>query len=286
MTPKISTLRILPKSTLTKAVQNLGNHSTSLRCLAAVAALKEAGRHRKKIKEKIEIKEVLKTMEEEMLKTEWTGEKFEVKPMKLFRLNLSNLKTTTSIAVAGVQVHKYESVQTIPVRVAGKGVYNTSILTAEIVQGRLRKELGELETRLKQADSVLSSTLNSGLGEVRGKQRSDNTQVVNRQNGLDSSLRSTNGRIDTVSQKMLRAENKLSTLPGWAAGSYCILAGATAPYCPPGFTVINPKINALEVYSCENPRYLIPKTFGRSFIKVHNRCRSNQVDLNLSFCCK
>ena len=101
--------------------------------------------------------------------------------------------------------------QTIPVRVTAKGVYDaTAVLTPEIVQGRIRKEMDELEARLKHEDSTLSSRLST----LRNKQFSDHAQVVNRLNGLDSSLSSTNRRIDTVSQKIANAESKLSTLPG------------------------------------------------------------------------
>ena len=166
----------------------------------------ESGETNQEIKEKIEIQEVLKTIEEERLETQWTGEKFEVKPMKMYRLNLPTLKTATSIAVARIQVHKYEAVQTIPVRVSRNHTSYGSSLTPEVVQARLRKELGEMESRVNQTTDGLNNK---------------HTQVVNRQNSLESSLRTTNGRIDatngrvdTASGKIRTAENKLASLPG------------------------------------------------------------------------
>ncbi len=37
---------------------------------------------------------------------EWTGEVFRVKPMKLYRLNLSSYNSRSNIAVANLQVHR------------------------------------------------------------------------------------------------------------------------------------------------------------------------------------
>ena len=117
-----------------------------------------------------------------------------MKPMKLFRVNLAELKTSASFAVASVQVHKYESVQTIPVRVSsgvyvGNGTGNgttTSSLTAELVQGRFREELAAMDANLTQMIETIDSEIRSDM-----------------QNGLNQLV----GRMGS-------AEGKLSTLPG------------------------------------------------------------------------
>ena len=58
-------------------------------------------------KEKVEVKAILKTLEVEDTQVEYSGEVFKVKPMRLYRLNLATLKSSASLAVASVQVHRY-----------------------------------------------------------------------------------------------------------------------------------------------------------------------------------
>ena len=163
------------------------------------------------VKEKVSITDIQKILEEKETKVQWTGEAFEVKPMKLFRVNLAELKTSASFAVASVQVHKYESVQTIPVRVSsgvyvGNGTGNgttTSSLTAELVQGRFREELAAMEANLTQMMQTMDSETETRLSQLTSK---DN-QLQNGQNSLQSGLNQVVGRMGS-------AEGKLSTLPG------------------------------------------------------------------------
>lgn len=53
---------------------------------------------------------LLRELGEKHQDIEWTGEIFRVKPMKLYRLNLSSMKSLTAVAVANVQVHRCRNV--------------------------------------------------------------------------------------------------------------------------------------------------------------------------------
>ncbi len=57
--------------------------------------------------ERVEVNEIINTLQVEDTQVEWTGEIFKVKPMQLYRINLATLKSSTSLAVASVQVHRY-----------------------------------------------------------------------------------------------------------------------------------------------------------------------------------
>ena len=151
------------------------------------------------MKEKIELEIITKILEEEEMEVEWTGEKFEVKPMKLYRVNLAELKTSASIAVASVQVHKYESVQTIPVRVSYNGTADASSLTPELVQARLRDELAAVKRELNAKDSTTEGKLQE-LVNI-------DSQLQDGQNNLQKGLNQVVGRMGS-------AEGKLASLPG------------------------------------------------------------------------
>ncbi len=49
---------------------------------------------------------LLKALSEDHGAVQWTGETFRVRPTKLYRLNLSSLRSRRDIAVANLQVHR------------------------------------------------------------------------------------------------------------------------------------------------------------------------------------
>ncbi len=57
-------------------------------------------------KTKVQKEDVLNILKERHRHVEWTGEVFRVKPMKLYRMNLSKLNTSAVIAVANLQIHR------------------------------------------------------------------------------------------------------------------------------------------------------------------------------------
>lgn len=56
--------------------------------------------------QKVDKEQLLRALSEHHQDVEWTGEKFRIKPMKLYRLNLSSFKSGSNIAVANLQVHR------------------------------------------------------------------------------------------------------------------------------------------------------------------------------------
>ncbi len=57
-------------------------------------------------RQKVDKSGFLTELSDRFQQAEWTGEKFRVRPMKLYRLNLSNFQSRTKIAVAHVQIHR------------------------------------------------------------------------------------------------------------------------------------------------------------------------------------
>ena len=49
---------------------------------------------------------LLRALSDQERHVEWTGEVFRIKPMKLYRLNLSSYRSRSNIAVANLQVHR------------------------------------------------------------------------------------------------------------------------------------------------------------------------------------
>ena len=77
---------------------------------------------------------------------------------------------------------------------------------------------------------------------------------------------------------------------GWASGSYCILAGATHPHCPPGFSLIETKIGNIKVANLDG--WVIMGSFGMSnvgcYAPGHLTCgqHGTYVQLQNFACCK
>merc|ERR1712226_310847 len=262
--------------TTDRARQSSGNGNANFE-LFGIFKLGGGGGSSKDVKEKVSIRDIEKIMEEEDTKVQWTGEVFKVKPMKFYRLNLAQLKTSASIAVGSLQIHQYETVQTIPVRVT-PGTYvgnnGTSSLTAELVQSRLRQEMANMS-------EVLSEELKNKSTTIASELKSLNTQVTN--------LRGTDGQFQT---KISAAESKLATLDGqfqnkisaaegWPTGRYCIFAGAYNK-CPHGFTFREGHTRVKGDYHCAK-NYIKVATFGASSITCQY---AKRADLRLRVCCK
>ena len=65
----------------------------------------------------VEKEKFLKSLKGTSNEINWTGEAFRVKPMKLYRINLSELKTKTNIASSNVQIRRGEQSHSIKVKV-------------------------------------------------------------------------------------------------------------------------------------------------------------------------
>ncbi len=187
-------------------------------------------------KEKVEVKAILKTLEVEDTQVEYSGEVFKVKPMRLYRLNLATLKSSASLAVASVQVHRYvlscccdsglfnqnpficryESVQTIPVRVTDGNYFApngtssstnssspstpiSSSLTPQLVQARLQAELKVVRDQVKALEASLAS-----------KEAALRRTISSRESSIMSSMNAVDGRL---SGRIGQAEGKLNRMP-------------------------------------------------------------------------
>ena len=112
-------------------------------------------------KVKVEKSKIMKRLAEKDLHAEWDGEVFKVKPIKLYRLNLSQLNTTSSIATASIQVQRHETVHTIRLRLKEGETLITTCLSTQ-----------QLETRMEEKLSKQKSVLEASMEEKLSKQKS------------------------------------------------------------------------------------------------------------------
>jgi hypothetical protein len=184
---------------------------------------------------KVQKEDVINTLRERHANIEWTGEVFRVKPMKLFRLNLSTLSASTNIATANIQVRRYETVHTIKLRVSETPVQTPS-LTPQLVMARLTEKIQQSESRLNNKDTEIiekiqqsESRLNNKGTEIIEKiQQSEsrlnnkNTEIIEKIQQSESRLNNKNTEIiekiqqseTRLNSSMIPMKNKLDTLPG------------------------------------------------------------------------
>ncbi|XP_075257114.1 uncharacterized protein LOC142349195 [Convolutriloba macropyga] len=153
-------------------------------------------------------KDFLSKLHEINSNIEWTGEMFTVKPMKLFRINLSLLNSTTNLSTENVQIEVLKSIHSMPIRVNDRLPQQNATFTHTLVMQRLEDKINSLKSDLSLK---LEDSFQNFSSDV-------NLQV-------DSFMNDTESKLEPI-------EAKLESLPGWPAGSYCILKNGD---CPPGF---------------------------------------------------
>ncbi len=91
---------------LTEEAESSSKQGSAGGSFLKIFSVKGSGGSENNQQRKVQKEDVLNVLRERHTHVEWTGDVFRVKPMKLFRLNLSALNTSTSIAVANLQVHR------------------------------------------------------------------------------------------------------------------------------------------------------------------------------------
>ena len=181
--------------------------------------------------------EINNILRENKTYVEWDGRKFTTKPMDLYRVNLNQFESSSTILSDSVQVHKVSFQHSIMMVVDHSLENKSSALNLNLLQQRLEKEIKRLEKEMKGYNDVIESK-SAEMVEITRK----NFSLVNEDN------------------KKLRVElqtnvNELRKNASWPPGSYCIFQqpksrnaknGYTAKVCPDGF---NPIISHLPVDS-------------------------------------
>lgn len=172
-------------------------------------------------KSKIQKEDLLNTLRERHRDIEWDGERFLVKPMKLYRLNLSQLNTSRNIASANIQVRRYETVQSIKVRLTNAGSELTPSLSPQLIEARLNEKLAEQK---QQTESAIDTKTAANLQQINA--------VNGRVTSVEGRLTGVTNTANNVNSRMGAAEGRLRSLPGWPGGGFCFLARGG---CPGGF---------------------------------------------------
>ena len=99
---------------------------------------------------------VNKYLKETGAELEWTGEKFRVKPMDLYRINTSNMKSTTTIATAYVQVKKFETIYSVKILTDDTLNEVNQTMTPSMIKNQLKKQF---DNKMKKIEKDLAGEL-------------------------------------------------------------------------------------------------------------------------------
>ena len=116
---------------------------------------------------KTTVQDVVDTLEENNLNSEWDGEKFVEKPLDLYRMNLNDYKTTSTIEALDVQVQEIVGEYTIPLTVPKKDDNRESALTLFMVRQRVEVALENLKKEVSKNNTVLSDLEVKRANEVK-----------------------------------------------------------------------------------------------------------------------
>ena len=117
---------------------------------------------------KLNKNEFLSNLHEVNENIEWTGEKFIVKPIKLFRINLSSLNSSTQMKLENVQVENLKSTYSIPIRVNNRLPQQNPTLTHTLVMQRLVDKTKLLRSQFLSKLDPINAKLNSLPGWPEG----------------------------------------------------------------------------------------------------------------------
>ena len=146
----------------------------------------------------VKIEDVKKQLSETNTEIKWTGDIFEVKTTKLFRINLSEMTSNATIATVDIQIKKYEAVYSIKVMVDNDFPEQNPTITPTLIQQRLTDRLNQLEQKVHANLSQLISTI-------------QNSQM-------------------NISDQVGELEEKFE----WTTKSFCLLKNGN---CPLGFSI-------------------------------------------------
>ena len=182
---------------------------------------------------------------------EWNGEKFVTKPMKLFRLNLNELKSSQVITSTSIQVQEFRQTYAKEVNTFGKwvdiGPHPPSVLES------LRSRLADIDKKISNIQKRiidLRSKHNKDLKELRNEVDQINQTVVPR---IEETMADFEQEIaELKNETMPRLEDLFNNNNNnnnkddknkidYGKANYCVMNNNEDHDCPDGF--VNGSLN-------------------------------------------
>ncbi|XP_075261586.1 uncharacterized protein LOC142353238 [Convolutriloba macropyga] len=195
----------------------------------------------------------------------WTGEKFEIRPMKLYRLNLNSFKETKTIGTRSVQTREYTAVYSIPLGI------DKIVAQAQ----NPFKSLDSVNDKIIENFEKASRKLDDKIAELKDKLskhiESQCKNVEKRSNNIRHSVEEHKLKMQDFVEKIDAFENV------WPSGRYCVFAhrDRLKPRCPEGLQLKLPTME-FQMKKCQYPKF--------NFMNMEED--GGKYHLNFATCCK
>ena len=102
----------------------------------------------------------------------WNGEKFTIRPMKLYRINTNSFEASLNIKTVELQIRDYQAVHSIPLTVEPiTNNFDIVKVFPEIVNEEFNSNLTELEEKVTQLTESLSDRVHRKINETQQHQK-------------------------------------------------------------------------------------------------------------------
>ena len=121
------------------------------------------------------VEQMKRQLKESDSHVQWNGEKFAVRPMDLYRLDLSNMSASTNFATADIQVQRIASLFSIKILTDDTLKEQNRSFTPALLQRRLEKKLKQLKMEMIDSIAELEADFYNGTENlIETTQKLDN----------------------------------------------------------------------------------------------------------------
>ena len=158
-----------------------------------------------------EKRKISNSLEETGGSLQWTGEKFQVRPMKLYRVNTNDIKSTMTIGSRNIQLKEYDAVLAIEVAINKQKFHNRSLNEkSESMAKKFQKKTSEEAREIKK-------DLQRKTAKIDVKIESESINLNKKIKEINESLTSSAASFAKKTKEIKNRKQK------WPAGSYCVL---------------------------------------------------------------
>ena len=252
----------------------------------------------------IKTDELKKHLEEKHSHVEWNGEVFTVKPIKLFRINLSEMSSNTTFATANIQVRNIEAIHSVKVLFDNSLPEQNATITPTLIMQRLTERMDRFEQELNANFSQLVANQQTELSELEFDIQANVSDMIDgveeaqadmiktiEQHGLelkakfDEQLKymidpskAANETIAKVNGLDVKVKG-LETTIGWTTKSFCLMKNGN---CPSGFSQGDVHAVGLRSWGGSGQGAKDTGEIGSSYLYG----TKNSVTMYFAVCCK